>query len=103
VVRLQENANVAYAALYDAPVSVAAQMRVAVKRIEELCRIDASLQGLLETLKPAEIAVDEASGVIRDYLDRLEADPARLEQIETRLELIDRLKRKYGGSGDESP
>jgi DNA repair protein RecN (Recombination protein N) len=98
VARLQENANVAYAALYDAPVSVAAQMRTAVKRIEELCRIDPSLQGVLESLKPAEIAVDEASGVVRDYLDKLEADPNRLEQIESRLEQIDRLKRKYGGS-----
>src|ERR1039457_1802165 len=96
--RLQENANVAYEALYDAPVSVAAQMRTAVKRIEELCRIDPSLQGVLESLKPAEIAVDEASGAVRDYLDKLEADPNRLEQIESRLEQIDRLKRKYGGS-----
>jgi DNA repair protein RecN (Recombination protein N) len=101
VAKLQENANVAYAALYDAPESVAAQMRLAVKRIEELCRIDSSLEGLLETLKPAAIAVDEASGAVRDYLDRLEADPGRLEHIETRLELIDRLKRKYGGSVDE--
>jgi DNA repair protein RecN (Recombination protein N) len=101
VARLQENANVAYAALYDAPESVAAQMRTAVKRIEELCRIDPSLQGVLETLKPAAIAVDEASGAVRDYLDRLEADPGRLEHVETRLESIDRLKRKYGGSVDE--
>jgi DNA repair protein RecN (Recombination protein N) len=76
-------------------------MRIAVKRIEELCRIDPSLQGVLETLKPAAIAVDEASGAVRDYLDRLEADPGRLEQVETRLESIDRLKRKYGGSVDE--
>jgi DNA repair protein RecN (Recombination protein N) len=101
VAKLQENANVAYAALYDAPESVAAQMRIAVKRIEELCRIDPSLQGVLETLKPAAIAVDEASGAVRDYLDRLEADPGRLEHVETRLESIDRLKRKYGGSVDE--
>jgi DNA repair protein RecN (Recombination protein N) len=101
VAKLQEHANVAYAALYDAPESVAAQMRVAVKRIEELCRIDPSLQGVLETLKPAAIAVDEASGAVRDYLDRLEADPGRLEHVETRLESIDRLKRKYGGSVDE--
>jgi len=98
VARLQENANAAYSALYDAPQSVATQMRIAVKRIEDLCRIDASLQGVLDMLKPAEIAVDEASGALRDYLDRLEADPDRLEQIESRLEIMDRLKRKYGGS-----
>ena len=101
VARLQENANAAYAALYDAPESVSTQMRLAVKRIEELCRIDASLQDVLETLKPAEIAVGEASGALRDYLDRLESDPNRLESIESRLDLIDRLKRKYGGSVEE--
>jgi DNA repair protein RecN (Recombination protein N) len=36
--------------------------------------------------------------VLRDYLDKLEADPARLEEVESRLALIERLKRKYGGS-----
>ena len=98
VARLQEHANIAYASLYDAPESAAAQMRVARKRIEELCRIDPSLAGLMESLKPAEIAVDEAASTMRQYLDRLEADPNRLEEVESRLESIDRLKRKYGGS-----
>lgn len=101
VARLQENAHAAYAALYDAPASVATQMRIAVKKMEDLCRIDASLQGALDSLKPAEIAVDEASAALRDYLDKLEADPDRLERIEARLEQMDRLKRKYGGSVKE--
>ena len=101
VARLQESANAAYAALYDAPESAATQMRLALKRIEELCRIDASLEPVREALKPAEIAVDEASGTLRDYLDRLEADPHRLEAVESRLALIDRLKRKYGSSMEE--
>ena len=38
---------------------------------------------------------------MRDYLDRLEADPNRLEEVESRLAAIDRLKRKYGSSLDE--
>jgi DNA repair protein RecN (Recombination protein N) len=101
VVRLQESANAAYAALYDAPASAATQLRIAIKKIEELCRIDVSLQSALDALKQAGIVVDEASGALRDYLDKLEADPNRLEDIETRLELIDRLKRKYGGSVEE--
>ena len=45
--------------------------------------------------------MDEASDAIRDYLDTLEADPKRLEEVESRLALIDRLKRKYGSSVDE--
>jgi DNA repair protein RecN (Recombination protein N) len=98
VARLQESANAGYSALYDAPESASSQIRVAIKKLEELCRIDASLQGTLETLRSAEIGVGEASRAVRDYLDRLEADPDRLEHVESRLALIDRLKRKYGAT-----
>jgi len=98
VARLQESANAAYLALYDASDSAATQLRLALKRIEELCRIDDTLQPLAEVLKPAEIAVADASGTLRDYLDRLEADPRRLEDVESRLALLDRLKRKYGAT-----
>jgi DNA repair protein RecN len=101
VAKLSESAGTAYSALYDDESSVFAQMRVAARRIEELCRIDESLQPVLETLKPAQIAVDEASSAIRDYLGKLEADPERLEEIETRLALIGKLKRKYGATVEE--
>ena len=101
VARLQDSANAAYGALYEDPQSAATQIRLALKKLDELCRIDSSLTGLAELLKPAEIAVAEASESLRHYLDRLEADPGRLEEVETRLELIDRLKRKYGPSLDD--
>jgi DNA repair protein RecN (Recombination protein N) len=45
--------------------------------------------------------VEEASYAVRDYLSGLEADPARLEEIEMRLAALDRLKRKYGASAEE--
>lgn len=98
VAKLQESANAAYSALYDAPESTSSQIRTAIKKLDELCRIDASLQGSLETLRSAEIGIGEASLAVRDYLDRLQADPDRLEHVESRLALIDRLKRKYGAS-----
>ena len=101
VARLQESANAAYSALYDSPESASAQVRIALKKLEDLCRIDGSLQGVAETLKSAAIGVDEASDALRDYLDRLEADPDRLENVESKLELIDRLKRKYGSTLDD--
>jgi DNA repair protein RecN (Recombination protein N) len=68
------------------------------RKLEELTRIDGALGEIRATLEPAAIAVQEASYALRDYLDRLEADPARLEEIESRLALLERLKRKYGGS-----
>jgi DNA repair protein RecN (Recombination protein N) len=98
VARLQENANAAYSALYDSTASASAQVRIAMKKLEELCRIDSSVAPVLETLKGAAIGIDEASDSVRDYLDRLEADPDRLENVESRLALIDKLKRKYGST-----
>lgn len=102
VAKLQENAGAAYAALsgeeHEEQASVATQLRMALKKLEELARIDASLERVAETLRTAAIGVDDASYAIRDYLDTLEADPKRLDEIESRLALIERLKRKYGGT-----
>jgi DNA repair protein RecN (Recombination protein N) len=96
--RLQENAGTAYAALYDLPESALAQVRVAAKRLDDVCRIDPSLAGLGEHLQSAEVAIKEASYGLRDYLSGLEANPGRLEEIENRLALLDKLKRKYGAT-----
>jgi DNA repair protein RecN (Recombination protein N) len=99
--RLLESASIAYSALYDAPESAFAQIRTAVRRLEELSRIDENLRNITETLKPAEIAIGEGSGVLRDYVGNLEADPQRLEEVEARLAGIDKLKRKYGGTVED--
>ena len=96
--RLQENAGTAYGALYDSPESALAQVRLAAKRLDDLGRIDPSLAGLNEQLQSAEVALKEASYSLRDYLAALEANPGRLEEIENRLALLDKLKRKYGKS-----
>jgi DNA repair protein RecN (Recombination protein N) len=98
VAKLQENANAAYAALYEEQESASAQLRTALKKVEELARIDANMQRVVETLQSAAIGVDDASDSIRDYLDTLEADPKRLDEIESRMALMERLKRKYGPS-----
>lgn len=101
VAKLQENANAAYAALYEEQESVSTQLRTALKKVEELARIDGSLERVVEALKSAAIGVDDASDAIRDYMDKLEADPKRLDEIESRLALMERLKRKYGSSLDD--
>ena len=98
VQRLQETAGTAYTAVYDGPTSALSLTGVTAKRVEDLCRIDSSLEGLREHLKSADLSLQEVSYALRDYLSRLEANPARLEEIETRLAAIDRLKRKYGQS-----
>jgi DNA repair protein RecN (Recombination protein N) len=101
VARLSESATAAYEALSEAEQSASKNIAVAVRRLEEICRIDESLQPVLESLRPALIAVNDAAHELRHYLGHLEADPARLERVESRLAAIERLKRKYGSTIEE--
>lgn len=101
VTRLEESASAAYSALYDAPDSAASQLKLALKKLEELARIDPALEETLNAVRPAAISVSEAAHSLRDYMGKLEADPARLETVENRLATIDKLKRKYGSSVSE--
>ena len=96
--RLLENTGAAYQTLYESPGSAYAGLKMAMRKLEEVARIAGALGEIRTSLEPAVIAIEEASYVLRDYLDKLEADPARLEEVESRLALIERLKRKYGGS-----
>ncbi|MBS1859234.1 MAG: DNA repair protein RecN [Acidobacteria bacterium] len=98
VQKLQEAATTAYEAVYDSPESAGALVRIAAKRVDELCRIDSTLEGLREHLKAADLALQEAGYGLRDYLSGLEANPGRLEEVENRLAVIGKLKRKYGES-----
>lgn len=96
VSRLQEHAQAAYAEIYDGDVSAAGLVGKARRHIEELIRVDAALGPLAEALAPVEAALDDAAHTLRAYLGKLEADPARLEAIESRLASLERLRRKYG-------
>jgi DNA repair protein RecN (Recombination protein N) len=98
IVRLQENAAAAYAALYEDPQSAASQLHVVEKRLEELARIDPCVEEMAALLRPATIAADEAARALLHYLGRLEADPARLEEVESRFAALEKLKRKYGAT-----
>jgi DNA repair protein RecN (Recombination protein N) len=101
VTRLQEHTSAAFSLLYEAPNSATAQIRQAAKRIDELTRIDESLAETGASLKQAALLIDDAAYVLRDYLGRLEGDPSRLEEVESRLASLDRLKRKYGSTLEE--
>ncbi len=101
VTRLQEHATAAFELLYELPGSATANLRAATKRVEELVKIDPQLEETGTLLKQAVIAVEEASANLRDYLGRIENDPARLEDVETRLAGLERLKRKYGTTTEQ--
>ncbi|MFW6040000.1 MAG: DNA repair protein RecN [Gemmatimonadota bacterium] len=68
------------------------------RRLNDLLRIDASAESLRELQETAQHAVEELGRRLANYHARVEHDPERLEQLRLRLQQIDRLKRKYGGT-----
>ena len=68
------------------------------KLLGALARVDSQQAGLANQLDGASAALSELSRDLRAYLDGIEFNPRRLEQVEERLELIHQLQRKYGGS-----
>lgn len=96
VVKLKDQAGAAFEAIDEGPDSAKSVLATATRRLLELRRIDESLAGILESLKSAEVSLDEASRELGRYVDHLEADPKRLEYVEARLAEIDKLSRKYG-------
>ncbi|MGZ3559166.1 MAG: DNA repair protein RecN, partial [Thermodesulfobacteriota bacterium] len=64
----------------------------------EMAAVDPSLSQPLKALESTLIQLEEIALVLRDYSRRVEISPMRLEEIENRLEEIDRLKRKYGAT-----
>jgi DNA repair protein RecN (Recombination protein N) len=59
---------------------------------------DAELDALVVRLRALRIESDELAADMRNYLGALDADPERLEEVETRLDAYDRVLRKHGGS-----
>lgn len=66
--------------------------------ISGVCSVDPQLRVVADELQEAAYRAEAAARALTDYADSVELDPAQLEQIETRLDAINGLKRKYGDS-----
>jgi DNA repair protein RecN (Recombination protein N) len=73
------------------------------QKLSKLVSVDAGLQPVLDCMEPALIQLQEAVSELNDYLDRVELDPARLRQVESRLEAIHTTARKFRVTPDELP
>jgi DNA repair protein RecN (Recombination protein N) len=66
------------------------------RSLQELARLDPQLQDQATALEEIGYRLEDIHASVRDYQENIENDPARLAVIEDRLDLINRLKRKYG-------
>jgi DNA repair protein RecN (Recombination protein N) len=86
----------AFDLLYEGNASTSSSLRAAQKHLEELVRYEPKFREALTALESARISVEDVGATLRDYAGGIQASPERLAEIEERLVLLDRLKRKYG-------
>ena len=95
--KLSGGIETAAAALFDGEVSVLSLSRRAMSGIDAAAAFDSSLSGLQQRLDALYYEAEDLSSELRAYRDSLTFDPVRLEEVEERLALIHRLKKKYAG------
>lgn len=98
--RLRELAEAAYTELQVDEQGVLTRLGRMERLLAELEHTDATMRDCLGPVRDASIELKDLAGRLRDYADRMEADPARQDVVEDRLDIIQRLSKKYGGTID---
>lgn len=93
--KLLQNSRSAFEQLYGGDGAILGNLRRVISEMGDIGAIDPSLKPVGETLNNAYFQMEDAALLLRDYAARVEADPGRLQAIDDRLDLLNRLKRKY--------
>jgi DNA repair protein RecN (Recombination protein N) len=99
--RLASLSGEAYALLYDDEDAVLGRLGQVYKRIDELASIDPDFRAYAEARRELLAPLEDLALRLRDYQEKLEVSPGRIDEIESRLALLERLKKKYGASVDD--
>lgn len=91
----------AYGLLYENEEAVVARLGQVYRRVQDLAALDPRFLAHLEAREAVRAQLDDLALFLRDYREDLTPNPGRLDEVESRLALIERLKRKYGASVEE--
>jgi len=100
VQKLADWAGRAHALLYAENGCISDQLKEVLSSIREIRKLDSGLHVSLSELEGSYAVLQEAALALRDYTKKLIFDPERLAAIDERLDMINRLKRKHGGTLD---
>jgi len=99
--KLLSTTQEAFDALYGGDGALLGRLRRVIGGVADAGSIDHALAPVAEALESAYAQLEDASLTLRDYSAKVEAEPGRLEQLDDRLDAINRLKRKYGATIEE--
>ncbi len=91
----------AEAALYTDDDSAISRLNVVIKKGLELASVDPQIAAKLENLEQAKTLIDESIYDLRQYSSKIDSDPQRLEEVESRLSGVRKLQKKYGNTVDD--
>lgn len=99
--KLSRHAGNACAMLYGGGqngLGVISSLEEALESLKALGRFDDSLDNVTSILSEAAVQIKEAGYEVRDYAESLEFDPRLLDQLQGRMDVIDKLRKKYGAT-----
>lgn len=98
--RLKTLSEKAYDALYEDDTSVLSRLKGVFSSVEQLTSIDDHWAPFLAERDTVTGQLEDLALALRDYGGRIEVSPEKLDDVEARLALLERLKKKYGGALD---
>ena len=99
--RLGQFVDQAEEALYTDDDSALSRINVILKRGHEMSSIDPEIAAKVANLEQAKTLIDETVYELRQYVSQIDADPGRLETLESRLSDLRKLQKKYGPNVDD--
>jgi DNA repair protein RecN (Recombination protein N) len=91
-----------YGALYERDDAILGSLGGVWRRVGELASLEPKFQPFLDARDGIKSQLEDLAAFLRSYADGIEASPTRQQQIEERLALLERLKRKHGPTLEEA-
>ena len=98
VEKIENGLREAYEQVYDGSEPAAEALRTAAAALQPIENLDEAYASLRTRLDALYYEAEDIGLTLRDLLEQLDTDPDRLEAVQSRLDLIRRLSRKYGGA-----
>lgn len=94
--QLKKTAESSYESLYEADSSIVSKLQNINNEFVKASEIDDNLREPADLLEKSLVLLQDTSYFLRDYIQSVDSNPDRIDEIENRLQLIYELKRKYG-------
>ncbi|MAE67516.1 MAG: hypothetical protein CMJ18_24925, partial [Phycisphaeraceae bacterium] len=102
--RIRHDVGRIHESLHESEGSVVDRLQLICQMLQEMSELDESLSGSCEQVRVATLSLQENAYELRRYMDGVDLDPGELDEIEQRLNVLNRLISKYGeGGGADDP